>query len=183
MLFVQLSDMLKDRFAVWSYISDSNARVNMLLFGGINCMLNEPDTSYFFAYSNFNKSMTLPQNVIASFDSEFEKFELLNAAERDNSNIILVPTKESTNVLNFAQMLLVSSLRESDNYAVFLRMILNGRDLSYILTEAAKPRTACGDRFQRQNLRPFHPCSGSSSGVENVFEGRLLPCRIHAALL
>lgn len=138
MLFVQLSDMLKDRFAVWSYISDSNARVNMLLFGGINCMLNEPDTSYFFAYSNFNKSMTLPQNVIASFDSEFEKFELLNAAERDNSNIILVPTKESTNVLNFAQMLLVSSLRESDNYAVFLRMILNGRDLSYILTEAAK---------------------------------------------
>ena len=52
MLFVQLSDMLKDRFAVESYISDSNARVNMLLFGGINCMQNEPDTSYFFAYSN-----------------------------------------------------------------------------------------------------------------------------------
>ena len=144
MLFIQLSDMLRDKFKLDCYVSDSNARVNMLLFAGELQASWENDAAYFFPVGVALEAADWPRIVLAAYRDEAEKAALLDSHLSPGRNLVLIPEALQTPALNFAQSVLVRSLRESDNYAVFLRMIINGRDLSYVLGEATRQ---CGGQL------------------------------------
>lgn len=144
MLFIQLSDMLRDKFKFECFVNDSNARVNMLLFAGDTQAGWEPDAAYFFPSGTALAAESWPRVVLAAYKDESEKAALLDSHLSPGRNLVLIPEELQTPALNFAQSVLVRALRESDNYAVFLRMIINGQDLSYVLGEAARQ---CGGQL------------------------------------
>ena len=144
MLFIQLSDMLRDKFKLDCFVSDSNARVNMLLFAGGLHENWEDDAAYFFPSGAALEAASWPRAVLAAYRDEAEKAALIDSHLSPEHNLVLIPEALQTAALNFAQSVLVRSLRESDSYAVFLRMIINGRDLSYVLGEAARQ---CGGQL------------------------------------
>lgn len=143
MLFSQLSDVLHDKFGCRSQVPDCSARITMLLFSSGIGDAGESEAAYILPYDAFSKMDVLPKNVllICPEGKDSEASERLRAQK---VNAVVLSPERVAEVLNFAQLILSRTLRESDNYAMFLSMIINGRDLSYVLSEAAR---VCGGQL------------------------------------
>ena len=70
MLFIQLSDMLRDKFKLDCYVSDSNARVNMLLFAGELQASWENDAAYFFPVGVALEAADWSRIVLAAYSDD-----------------------------------------------------------------------------------------------------------------
>lgn len=143
MLFAHLVDLLHTRFGLMSYIGDSAGRVNIYLFCNSASDVSVSDNLYVFNGSDFLSIPIKPTNSLVICDTG-KQSELLASLNGSDRNVIFCSPEMQSEVLNFVQLVLNRSLKESDNYSVFLQMIISGRDLSYVLSEAARQ---CGGQL------------------------------------
>ena len=144
MLFAQLADLIRDKYGAAINVRDS-ARATMLLFsdgpeegeGEGEAVYVVPDLPSALSAARAGRSVLL-------FCPAEERAGALEALRAAAANAVVCDEEKRAEALNFTQLLLSRSLRESDNYAVFLRMVINGRDLSYVLTEAARQCSGSG---------------------------------------
>lgn len=143
MLFTQLSDLLHDKFGSFGVLSDGSARVTMLLVTSRGACAGENEAAYVVASSELNGMNKYPKNMLL-FCPPGSEGAVLKKLTGSDTNAVVFSQEKLPEVLNFTQLVLNRSLRESDNYAFFLQMIVNGRDMSYVLSEAAK---LCGGQL------------------------------------
>lgn len=143
MLFTHLVDLIHTRFDLMSCIGNAAGRVNIFLFCNSESDVSVHDNLYVFNAADYLSAPEKPINslIICSEDSQQELLDSLRGSGR---NVLFCRPEMQTEVLNFVQLVLNRSLKESDNYSVFLQMIISGRDLSYVLSEAARQ---CGGQL------------------------------------
>lgn len=137
MNFEQIIKFLDESLGVTYLLFSGKTHISKLLFLDPNAQEHLTDAIYVTFDDNFSELSALPQNVIMVYRTEQGKRNLSILLERNNINAILVHQSNYIKVVNFIQEILINSQSRSDSYAHFLRMIVNGYDLSYILNEAA----------------------------------------------
>lgn len=137
MYFEQLVKFLEESFGLSSLISFGRAHISKLLFLEPHTQDHLSDAIYVTFNDNFSEISVLPQNVLMVYQSEQAKKNLTVLLEQGNVNAVLVHQSMYIKVANFIQEVLMNAQSKADSYAHFLRMIVSGHDLSYILNEAA----------------------------------------------
>lgn len=127
-------------------IADETREVTALLYHQPDTGAGSPDVLYVLYDEMIGKYSALPQNILLVYKTAVTRDRLLHKIRRDNpeTNVVSVHWSEQGALLNHLQMLFSSDDRHAADYATFLRMIISGHDLSYVLTEAARQ---CGHQL------------------------------------
>lgn len=142
MRFGTIEKMLQDPQAPKTtfLVADDTREVTMLLYHQPDIGVGSPEVLYVIYDENIGKYASLPSNILLVYKTASVREKLIQKFQRDDreTNVIFVHWSEQGALLNHLQMLFSSDKRRSSDYAAFLRMIISGHDLSYVLTEAAR---------------------------------------------
>jgi len=137
-LFEQLAKHVCDAFDLESLIFSGHLDI---LKGNIietQSDLYSNDILYICFEDSFFALDCLPHNMFIIYKTEAAKKRIRQKLEASHVNSIFAHFSKYAKTANFIQNMLSSVSENSDSYAAFLRMIVNGNDLSYIVNEASR---------------------------------------------
>jgi len=136
--FDHLAKLLAEDFELDNAVHLGNVEFSKLNF--IENQTNDfpSDILYICFEDSFFKLERLPQNIIIIYKSEATKKRIMQKLDAAHVNSIYVHYGKYVKTLNFIQNLMSAGNGQADSYAGFLRMIVNGNELSYIVNEASR---------------------------------------------
>lgn len=142
--FDHLTKLLTEDFGL-----DSNVFTGNIEFSKMNFIENQAndypsDILYVCFEDSFFQLERLPHNLLVIYKSEAVKKRIWQKLDSAHVNALYVHYSKYAKIINFIQNLLNAGNGQSDSYAGFLRMIVNGSNLSYIVSEASKQ---CGKQL------------------------------------
>ena len=139
MLFSKLADKLKRKFPeTESVVLDDSLLKKLQFLGDDDSFL--PDTLYVIYGERAIVKTVFPHNLIAFFRNDQELATLTDhfSQSKGSANLIYASWEHHETIMNDIQDYLQRDQSRGESYSEFLRMVIEGRDLYYLLSEAAK---------------------------------------------
>ena len=139
MLFSRLADKLKRKYPeTGSVILDDSLVKKLQFLGDEESFL--PDTLYVVYGERAITKTVFPHNMIIFFRNDQERATLTDhfTKTRGPANMIYASWEHHEKIMNDIQDYMLRDQNRGESYSEFLRMVIEGKDLYYLLSEGAK---------------------------------------------
>ena len=139
MLFSRLASKLQNHYQAVESVILNDSLVSKLLFLGIEESY-VPDALYVMFGEQAMTRYGFPHNLIVFYQNDQERGYLVDHFSHCSglANLIYAPWGDHAQMINEAQDYLLRSQSQGDQYTNFLKMVIDGKDLSCLLAEGAK---------------------------------------------
>lgn len=139
MLFSRLASKLQNHYQAVESVILNDSLVSKLLFLGIEESY-VPDALYVVFGEQAMTRYGFPHNLIVFYQNDQERGYLVDHFSHCSglANLIYAPWGDHAQMINEAQDYLFRSQSQGDQYTNFLKMVIDGKDLSCLLAEGAK---------------------------------------------
>ena len=139
MLFSRLADKLKRKYPeTGSVILDDSLVKKLQFLGDEESFL--PDTLYVVYGERAITKTVFPHNMIIFFRNDQERATLTDhfTKTKGPANMIYASWEHHEKIMNDIQDYMLRDQNRGESYSEFLRMVIEGKDLYYLLSEGAK---------------------------------------------
>ena len=140
LLFSRLVSKLHTKVPTLISCCRSDSVISSLLFQGDENEIFHQETLYIVFGDKALIRKRFPHNLMVIYrDTEqLQRLESWLSNTDGPVNVLYISDDQYEYTINYAQGIIVQSQKHGERYAEFLKMIVNGKDLSYLLSEGAK---------------------------------------------